>query len=340
MQSVDVIGVILSDLCLEDNRHKLRKLKTNKNFRTLFLNYLKLLPGEDDQNFDINKCDNAVVFLVKNNDWEYSSELLSLFLDLEIIKKGFGNCYQFLSQMKPQNTENYKTLLKTSIGALKSLFMKIVSFRKIQDQCYRNILKLIRIILKNECFSDLLQSVVDAMCEMDCTVYKDENILQRLLHDLKSDFGSKHFYADIMLIRAQKLIIKLQEKDGFPKFSWKQCAALIPRHSKVTQFLRTNEVTFVYDSFESIGEAREWIDRHAGVKLNEGYSFTAVARECSGNVEVVIQKGREVHEIEKNKYLENANEFEKLKRKLKRFPARFSKISHFERPLITSGSYV
>ncbi|XP_066927010.1 uncharacterized protein [Clytia hemisphaerica] len=337
---LEVYSDTLSELCLEDNRQKLKKLKANKNFQKLFLNYCKLLPAGENQNFDFDKYSNVIVFLVENNDWEHSTQLLHLFLDLNVLMN-FKNCYQVLSHMKPRNTENYKMFLKKFIDALKIfLEMENIWLKEIFQQTYQEIRKFVRIVFKNECFSDLIPNIIDALepgVEVKYVPYKEKNILQMLLHDLKNEFESKGFYADMMLILVLNFI-KSQEKDGLPKLSWKQQFATIQGHDRVTQFLRSNEATYIYDHFENIDEAVEWIKRYAGIKLSQYYSFTAVARKHLGNVEVIIQKGREIYQMEKDTYFEKVKEFERLKKKLKKFPTQFSKMSNFKLPLRTSGN--
>ena len=102
--------------------------------------------------------------------------------------------------------------------------------------------------------------------------------------------------------------------------------------------MQSEKDTFVYRGnyftpFQNIREAVEWVNRFAGVRMSDFYSFTAIARNTGEQVEIVLQKGREFYEKERKEFFKRMDECEKLKARLKRFPEIFSKVETFKRPL-------
>ena len=136
-----------------------------------------------------------------------------------------------------------------------------------------------------------------------------------------------------MLVRIENLITLRAS----PKFSWKQLGE-IPGHRQVTEFLQSEKDTFVYRGnyltpFQNIREAVEWVNRFAGVRMSDFYSFTAIARKTGEHVEVVLQKGREFYEKERKEFFERMDECEKLRARLTIFPLMFAKVEALKRPL-------
>ena len=74
------------------------KIKSNKNFQTLIMNYINLLDIPDDPDkIDMEHCENLLLFLVENNDWEHSPELLKLLLSRYVFSNELEKCFRCLS---------------------------------------------------------------------------------------------------------------------------------------------------------------------------------------------------------------------------------------------------
>ena len=102
--------------------------------------------------------------------------------------------------------------------------------------------------------------------------------------------------------------------------------------NSVEKFLVSEEVVFVYkNAFGTINEAKRWIRKYAGSKMS--YSFTAIARKSENGVEVILQKGTEIFEKEKESYFNLMSELGDLTNQLKTFPKFLSKLKSFNCPL-------
>ena len=74
-------------------------------------------------------------------------------------------------------------------------------------------------------------------------------------------------------------MLKIADEGWFPKIYLETTNGLgrIWSHDLVDRFLRSEEVTFVYNAFDSMDEAKRWINRFAGGE-NDDYSFIAWLR--------------------------------------------------------------
>ena len=137
------------------------------------------------------------------------------------------------------------------------------------------------------------------------------------------------FYAELLYVYLKNLNT-LQDK-GCPKFTWQQPNAKLPDHPGVENFLKSDRVTFVYWKFDNIDEAKQWIDdNEQGGHLHrwyQDYSFTGIARENQGIVEVILQKERVLHDATKEKYFDLAIKIKNLERKLTNYPRVYSKLT-------------
>ena len=99
----------------------------------------------------------------------------------------------------------------------------------------------------------------------------DKTVLEKLIHDLKKDFSKHPAYGELVRICVENL--KMIQEDGMP-FSWSQLTAKIPLHPLVERFLHSEEVTFVYNAFNDVDDAKEFVRRFGGVNYRNCYSFT------------------------------------------------------------------
>ncbi|KAH8061461.1 hypothetical protein JL722_4084 [Aureococcus anophagefferens] len=76
--------------------------------------------------------------------------------------------------------------------------------------------------------------------------------------------------------------------------SWRQPRAIVPYHSKVTEFLRGPGKTFTYSSFEGLRHARNWRLKHfgedGGYNAEERHSATAREGGRGAKAFVIITK--------------------------------------------------
>ena len=151
-----------------------------------------------------------------------------------------------------------------------------------------------------------------------------------MISSLKKNFSNNDLYGELLLVRARNL--RWLKAAKLPKFSWKQPNAEIPDHPGVERFLKSDEVTFVYQGFNETNAAVSWINQFAGV--HDNYSFNAVARHSNGiNVEVILQKDRALYERLIKQYEGLMSELEDLEEQLKGFPEELVKLNSLKRPL-------
>ncbi|XP_066914712.1 uncharacterized protein [Clytia hemisphaerica] len=271
-----------------------------------------------------------LLFLISNDDWEPSLEILRTLLEAGIVKKYFDDHMDLMYEMKIRNTENFKEFLRFTINSMDILFVDGAKRNKLSTLTYNHIRKLVRLLLKNACFSDvvphlLASKVFQVNGTLNFFIYKKKSVLQNLIVDLKADFGMMKAYGSLLLVRA----LTLKSNAIKPQLCWKQPNAEIRNHPVVTAFLKGDNDTFIYhnpDAFPTMDEARRWIGQKTHCIFSDDSSdFTGIARQVDGVIEVVLQKKQTEYQKQLKEYAKRLAELERLKRELKSsFPGLFT----------------
>ncbi|XP_066914726.1 uncharacterized protein [Clytia hemisphaerica] len=318
-EKILVSQTTLSSIFSVTNQKSFSGFTASKYFRVILTSYVNIIntkPTKSNQLPTPDTYKSVLIYLVTNCDWPSSIELLRILLDSEFYKKDFDISMFCLSQLKCRNTEPYKMFLKSTVDALNAYLNDEEDSKDVPDFIYQHILKFVRILFKNDCFTDILlyllsSEAFQANGKIDSVAMKDySSLLQRLISDLKRDFNTDKPYGQLMLIRVQNLEFKSVK----PKLTWKQPTSdIFQNHLLVNDFLRSERDTFIYrDAFTTTEDARRWVRSYSFDRI-----FTAVIRNNNGVVEVLLQKHQEQYEKEKKYYFKNMAELHRLKRKLK-----------------------
>ena len=230
-----------------------------------------------------------------------------------------------MMNLKP---ESYQNFFSFSLMALEEMiFLSAIDEFILFPKEYNRLLYIFTIILKQNVVDDLSQliSLQELRCVLKSGAKNVNTFLQKLFRDLSIDFRTNESYGALILVRVQHL--NSLTKDGPPKFTWKQPNGKITDHPSVESFLHSGEVTFVYNAFDSMNQARQWINEYAGEDDEDRHSFTAVARRSENGIEVILQKGTEIYEKEKETFFLLVKEFENLTNQLKVFPKLLLKLN-------------
>ncbi|XP_066913950.1 uncharacterized protein [Clytia hemisphaerica] len=265
----------------------------------------------------IHPLSEFLVFLVENVT-EFENVLTKMLSNAKIIPEIKDCSYDIVYSLakKPQRTGNFKKLVSIVISAIAD-WLDRGGFPNQSSWCsftYDKIRELMKMLASDKFFTDiqvvfLQQFQVIGQEKLKKSVTSRKAILDKLL----IDFQNEEFQTNLLKARLKNL--ESLREEGCPKFSWKQPNADIEEHNyRIREFLGSDEVTFIYRNLHNITEAKEWIKRHAGV--HENCSFSAIAREVDGKVEVVLQKGQEIYEKTKKEYFDLISELEELEAKV------------------------
>eukprot|EP00111_Clytia_hemisphaerica_P000035 TCONS_00000095-protein len=277
------VEIILWGLLRKDCFSK-KELKSNDDFCTLLRHFGKVTI-ENDRAQVHRFYKTMIQFLIKNYDWVLAKELVPLVLNISDHNEDFGCFFELFEGMESLKSEQIKILVQSGI----SFFAKAVSREKLygfgstEESEYESMLKYVKIIFKDDFYYDIAKQLIalDQFKSKDHEKIYNTNkksILQRLIHDLKKDFYYNEIYIDLVRVQIENLK-PLQDK-GCPKLFWEQPDAVFGYDVGIEEFLESDKVRLVVsDDFENDLEiAHAWINDHAGQYLEDGYSFSAVAR--------------------------------------------------------------
>ena len=339
VKKIHTLQSLVSTLCSSKDYHQIKWLKSNECFLAVMKNYAHLVlnPEQTDKfyPYPVKASDliysKILLFLISNRDWPPSLDLLKKLLLATNQMETFDSNMDLMSEMKIQNNEHFKTYLRFTISTLEASLIKYSRKKKVSKYSYRNILKLVRILFKSDCFSDVLSFLLSSKAfqingALHTHKYKKRTIFQYLIVNLKPDFGMKNEYGSLILLRAQHLKVNGTK----PQLTWRQPEANIRNHPAVTAFLQGDDDTFIYRNiFPTVEEAKRWIRFNTSIFHHESdvTDFTGIARSVDGVIEVILQKGRYMHQRKMKKYYKQMAELERFKRELKfSFPALFQRL--------------
>ena len=188
----------------------------------------------------------------------------------------------------------------------------------IENIMCRRFSKLLAMLLREEYFSDAALYVVSfeifKVNGVDNLANTRENkVLRSFVSDnLETDFVNKNTFVTLLQICMSNL--ESLQNSGILRHPWRQPFAKFPNDPPVEEFLKSDEVTFVYNHFQTIDEADVWISELSG--SCDKYSFLAIARQAGNGVQVILQKEIDWFEKTKLKYFDLMVELENLKKKL------------------------
>eukprot|EP00111_Clytia_hemisphaerica_P023018 TCONS_00067734-protein len=321
----------LNTLCMiiEDILKNKDKIDNKKRSFEMVNGLLEIFVTNFNMDFNFEKVVNLVITLFSEGDL-FASKLDEFFSNeffLDQLRRRFCRVINGVTKKEFPKCESSKKLLRLLLSILGEELFYYDSY--ITDRYH---LHFVRKLFKDRYFEDIVLEFISSekfkySNHEPFPAYKRRSYIEILIDDFKIEFSKNDLYGELLLVRYNNL--RTLKERGCPKFTWKQSDAHIYGHPAIERFLRSEEVTLVYRNFNDIDQAVEWLMIHS--HWNEDHDFTGIVRGHEGEIELILQKGRDLHERMIVKYTSFMDEMKELETRLKRFPKIYSKMGALKR---------